>query len=258
MNISIRQNIIQLLLFCILSSSCVHHMKNSYPQKIYHKVVVKRGDSLFKLSKLFVQPWQDIAKLNRLSTKHPLKIGQTLYVNGNSRSMRSKYALIRGPLFRVSRRQSISGYLYTSPAFLWPVKGRISSGYGVRGSRFHQGVDIAPRVGTPIRATASGRVKSSGWQGGYGKTIVISHPEGESLYGHCSSLSVSKGQWVEQGQVIGRVGNTGRSTGPHLHFEIKDIKRQSFDPIAIFKGTYGGRINVSHLKIGSPNAPRFL
>ncbi len=258
MNISFLKKIISLFFIMALSTSCVHQMTDSYPQKIYHKVIVKRGDSLFKLSKLFVQPWQDIAKLNRLSTKHPLKIGQTLYVRGNARSMRSKYALSRGPLFRVSRKQSLSGYLYTSPAFYWPVKGRISSGYGKRGSRFHHGVDIAAKVGTPIRATASGRVKSSGWKGGYGKTIVISHPEGESLYGHCSSLEVRKGQWVEQGQIIGRVGNTGRSTGPHLHFEIKDIKRQTFDPIAIFKGTYGGRINVSHLKIGSERAPKFF
>ena len=162
MNISFLKKIISLFFITVLFTSCVHQMRDSYPQKIYHKVIVKKEEiPLFKLSKLFVQPWQDIAKLNRLSTKHPLKIGQTLYVRGNSRSMRSKYALSRGPLFRVSRKQSLSGYLYTSPAFYWPVKGRISSGYGKRGGRFHHGVDIA-KVGTPIRATASGRVKVVG------------------------------------------------------------------------------------------------
>ena len=200
-----------LLLFVLSAVSCVHRRTDPYPQKIYHKVIVKQGDSLFKLSQLFHQSWKDIVALNRLSIKSPLKVGQTLYIRGNAKSMRSKYALSRGPLFRVSRKQSLSGVLYTSPAFYWPVKGRISSHYGQRGSRFHHGVDIAARKGTVIRATASGWVKSSGWQRGYGKTVVLDHPEGESLYGHCSSLLVRKGQWVEQGQVIARVGNTGRS-----------------------------------------------
>ena len=246
------------VLMLTFSVSCVHQKTDPYPQKIYHKVKVKKGDSLFRLAQLYHQPWKDIVVLNRLSTTRPIKVGQTLYVRGNPKSMRSRYALSRGPLFRVSRKQSLDGTLYASPAFLWPAKGRISSRYGKRFGRFHHGVDIAARTGTIIRATASGWVKSSGWQRGYGKTVVLDHPEGESLYGHCSKLLVRKGQWVEQGQIIAKVGNTGRSTGPHLHFEIKDSKRKSFDPIALFKGTFGGKINVSHLRPGNLYAPKFF
>lgn len=102
----------------------------------------------------------------------------------------------------------------------WPVYGPISSYYGSRGGS-HTGVDIAARSGTAIRAAASGNVTYAGYQGGYGKFIIVNHGNGiVTRYAHCSSINVSVGQRVAAGQTIGTVGSTGRSTGPHLHFEV--------------------------------------
>jgi murein DD-endopeptidase MepM/ murein hydrolase activator NlpD len=87
--------------------------------------------------------------------------------------------------------------------------------------RFHSGVDIGAPTGTPVVATVSGTVVSAGWNGGYGKAVTIEQPDGErqTLYGHLSQISVQTGQWIEQGTVLGLVGSTGNSTGPHLHLE---------------------------------------
>jgi murein DD-endopeptidase MepM/ murein hydrolase activator NlpD len=110
----------------------------------------------------------------------------------------------------------------------WPVSGPITSGFGYRTHpvlgtrRLHAGVDFGASTGTPIVAAASGRVESAGWQGGYGNAVIINHGGGEAtLYGHQSRLAVSTGAAVSRGQVIGYVGSTGMSTGPHLHFELR-------------------------------------
>jgi murein DD-endopeptidase MepM/ murein hydrolase activator NlpD len=112
--------------------------------------------------------------------------------------------------------------------FLRPVGGRITSGFGYRmhpilkARKFHTGVDIGAASGTPIHAAASGTVVHAARWGGYGNCIIIDHGGGvATLYGHCSSLAVSFGQQITQGQVIGYVGSTGLSTGPHLHFEVR-------------------------------------
>jgi len=109
-----------------------------------------------------------------------------------------------------------------------PAPGPIVSGFGYRqnpiggGSGFHSGVDIAAPFGTPIRACKAGKVVIASWQGGYGNAVVLDHGGGMgTLYGHQSSMAVSVGQTVSSGQVIGYVGSTGNSTGPHLHFEVR-------------------------------------
>jgi len=111
--------------------------------------------------------------------------------------------------------------------FRTPVRGFYTSLYGDRvdpifhGMRFHNGIDINARYGTPIRPVRKGIVNFCGWRDGYGYTIMIQHDEGyESLYGHCSKILVEKGDMVETSTVIGRIGSTGRSTGPHLHFTL--------------------------------------
>jgi murein DD-endopeptidase MepM/ murein hydrolase activator NlpD len=117
---------------------------------------------------------------------------------------------------------------------IWPAKGVLSSGYGPRWGRIHRGIDIAAPVGTPIMAAASGEVISSGWSpGGYGYLVKVRHSDGSvTLYAHNSKLLVRKGQMVEQGQQISAMGSTGRSTGPHLHFEIHPNGRGAVNPIA--------------------------
>jgi murein DD-endopeptidase MepM/ murein hydrolase activator NlpD len=107
---------------------------------------------------------------------------------------------------------------------VWPVSGPITSGFCERRSyeACHPGIDIAVPTGTPIHAAASGRVAIAGWVGGYGNYTCIQHSASlSSCYGHQSSIQVSVGQSVSQGQVIGLSGSTGNSTGPHLHFEVR-------------------------------------
>jgi peptidoglycan DL-endopeptidase CwlO len=118
-----------------------------------------------------------------------------------------------------------------SGSMIWPVNGPVSSGFGMRWGRLHAGIDIPVPVGTGVRAADSGTVAIAGWVGGYGNYICIQH--GGSLstcYGHNSSLSVSVGQSVSQGQVIAASGNTGNSTGPHVHFEVR-VNGSPVDPL---------------------------
>ena len=122
----------------------------------------------------------------------------------------------------------------------WPTdSGEISSRYGYRydpfgyGSDFHPGIDIAGNYGDPVYASAAGDVEEAGWNGGYGRYIKISHGNGyETAYGHMSSIAVSSGDSVKKGDVIGYVGSSGYSTGPHLHFEVL-ASGQTVNPLKI-------------------------
>ena len=114
-----------------------------------------------------------------------------------------------------------SGGAPSSSGFIWPVSGPITSGFGWRWGRMHEGIDIGAACGTPIRAAASGTIVYAGWMDGYGNIIVIDHGGGlATAYGHQSALYVGGGS-VSQGQTIGAVGSTGHSTGCHLHFEVR-------------------------------------
>lgn len=118
-------------------------------------------------------------------------------------------------------------------AYHYPYKGKLHprGKFGPRGRRNHRGVDLPLKIGEPIYATFNGRVRLSQYnRGGYGHLVVIRHDNGlETYYGHLSERLVTPGQWVEAGQIIGRGGSTGRSTGPHLHFEVR-YYGQTFDP----------------------------
>jgi murein DD-endopeptidase MepM/ murein hydrolase activator NlpD len=119
------------------------------------------------------------------------------------------------------------------------IAGRLSSGFGWRVHpllaelRMHSGVDLAAPLGSPIFATDSGRISIAGWQGGYGLAATIEHANGlQTRYGHMSRLNVVAGQHVERGQIIGFVGSTGLSTGPHLHYEVR-FRGQAINPLSI-------------------------
>ena len=110
----------------------------------------------------------------------------------------------------------------SSAGLIWPVSGPITSPFGWRWGRMHQGIDIGVPMGTPIRAAAAGTIIYCGWESGYGNLTVIDHGGNlATAYGHQSSIAVSCGEQVAQGQVIGYVGCTGHCTGPHLHFEVR-------------------------------------
>jgi murein DD-endopeptidase MepM/ murein hydrolase activator NlpD len=112
-------------------------------------------------------------------------------------------------------------------SFVWPVRGPISSPFGYRSNPFtglrtyHSALDIAVPLGTKVKATRAGTVADTGYNSVFGNYIILKHSSGyQSLYGHLSAIGVREGQSVDQGAVIGNSGNTGESTGPHLHFSI--------------------------------------
>ncbi len=121
----------------------------------------------------------------------------------------------------------------TDTGWIWPTKGIFTSGYGWRWGRMHKGIDVANNVGTPIVAARSGEVVTAGWDdGGYGYLVELRHPDGSrSRYAHNSRILVRVGQVVDQGTVISQMGSTGRSTGPHLHFEILPAGRGAVNPL---------------------------
>ena len=135
-------------------------------------------------------------------------------------------------------------YLLNYPT-LWPLRGNISSGFGWRtnpmggsGNEHHDGVDIPARTGTPIRAAGGGVVSYSGWQSGYGRIVIINHGGGKStFYAHNSRNAVEVGQRVERGDIIAYVGSTGRSTGPHLHFEVR-VNGRPVNPVPFMREFY--------------------
>jgi murein DD-endopeptidase MepM/ murein hydrolase activator NlpD len=136
------------------------------------------------------------------------------------RSAQSSAVVVPGPTGAAS-----------AAGFIWPVHGVLTSGFGWRWGRMHEGIDLAVSNGTPVVAAAAGTVIVAGWMGGYGNLVVVDHGGGISTaYGHNTSVTVGVGQQVAQGQLIAYSGNTGHSTGPHVHFEVR-INGGAVDPM---------------------------
>ena len=119
---------------------------------------------------------------------------------------------------------------------IWPISGEVTSGFGWRnaplgeGKELHPGIDIGSNMGMPVVATADGEVVQSGWSEGYGNIVQIDHGNGiVTIYGHNSRIIVNTGEKVKKGQVISYVGSTGKSTGPHVHYEIR-VNGNTVDP----------------------------
>jgi murein DD-endopeptidase MepM/ murein hydrolase activator NlpD len=133
---------------------------------------------------------------------------------------------------KIQAAQSHSTVQHTGSGQLsWPVSAPITSPFGWRWGRMHEGIDLGAAYGTPIAAAAAGTLIYAGWLGGYGNLTVIDHGGGlATAYGHQSRIAVSVGQQVARGEIIGYVGSTGHSTGPHLHFEVR-VNGQAVDPL---------------------------
>jgi murein DD-endopeptidase MepM/ murein hydrolase activator NlpD len=184
--------------------------------------VVKKGDTLETLAKKYQADAEEIAQYNEIEGQ--LAIGAEVTIpNG-------EIAVTAPPRPATTVKKGSSGsasYTY-SGYYLRPITG----GTRTQGIHGYNGVDLAAPVGTPILAAASGEViisRQGGWNGGYGNYVVIKHDNGtQTLYAHNSSNAVGMGQYVVKGQIIGYVGSTGRSTGAHVHFEIRGGPRNPF------------------------------
>jgi murein DD-endopeptidase MepM/ murein hydrolase activator NlpD len=134
-------------------------------------------------------------------------------------------------------------HAHAAPSFVYPLMGTmVSSKYGIRrhpvtkSKRHHAGIDLAAPAGSPIRAIRAGRVIFADSLGAYGKLVVVDHGDGfVSRYGHCEAIKTAIGSWVKAGTIIATVGQTGRTTGPHLHFEVM-LNGEPFDPEKLIPG----------------------
>jgi len=218
---------------------------------VFH--TVKRGETLSAIAQKYGVSMDTICGTNNLRSYDLINEGITLKIpnkdgilykmnsGGDIVSLSKKYKI---PVNRILSENSIKNpdfvpvgsFIFIPDArpqnivsgFMWPAATRIiTCGYGWRrspfsggGKEFHQGLDIRSNYSW-VRSSKYGKVTYTGWLGGYGKTIIIAHPGGwKTLYAHLSRIIVNRNQYVRQGQTIGRSGNTGRSTGPHLHFEV--------------------------------------
>jgi Peptidase family M23 len=131
-----------------------------------------------------------------------------------------------------------TGRIANIQSYIYPAKGELTSGYGWRWGRMHRGIDIAGPIGTPIVAAASGKVITAGWDStGFGNRIEIQHPDGTvTLYGHSSQILTHVGAHVHQGQAIAEMGNTGHSTGSHLHFQMYRSNQKIVNPMDFLVG----------------------
>lgn len=169
-----------------------------------HKV--QRGETLAGIARRYGVPADRVAAANGLDVQSAIIPGQELIIPGAR------------PRIQLASRGEVRG---AGGGWIWPVRGRLTSGFGPRWGSVHPGIDIGAPAGTTVVAARAGRVIEAGWDGGYGLSVVIDHGGGvKSRYGHAFALLVRAGQRVEQGQPIMKVGSTGFSTGPHLHFEI--------------------------------------
>src|SRR5690606_8999447 len=186
--------------------------------------VVKRGDTLSSIAKKYKADMDELLAFNGLSSGATIKPGDEIIVPDGVISTSSSVASAPARTSGGSPAASTQSVSVSSGYFTRPISGGVRS-QGIHGNN---GVDLAAPVGTSIHAAASGKVlvsKSGGYNGGYGTYVVISHPNGtQTLYAHMNANYVSVGQEISQGDAIGTIGLTGRTTGPHLHFEVRGGK----------------------------------
>jgi LysM repeat protein len=178
---------------------------------VQHKVV--KGDTLASIAKKYGADLDELLSYNGFSATAKLAAGDIVIVPDGEIS-----SSVSSGSSRPSSTPNYSGY-YMRP---------LSGGHKTQGIHGHNGVDIGGPIGMPVLASADGTViiaRNGGWNGGYGSYVVVNHPNGtQTLYAHLSAVNVTVGTRVTQGKVIGALGNTGKSTGPHLHFEVRGAK----------------------------------
>lgn len=212
-------------------TGCSYFQYDPWPEDgegIYH--TVQKGQTLYRIANAYELSVEVVRRANHIGDPKKLKVGTRLWIPGARK-------VLQVPASKKSRSRTAKKK--TSPTvkprkgfLMWPSKGTLTSRFGMRNGRKHEGIDIAAPKGTPIYSAAEGEVAFSGWgPTGYGKMVIIKHKHHlTTIYAHNSKLLVKKGNKVKQGQKISLMGSTGRSSGPHVHFEVRNDTHPQ-DPI---------------------------
>lgn len=185
------------------------------PEQPLQSITVAAGDTIYSLARSYGVDAAELMAENNIRSNARIWPGQTLYL-----PLAEEQSVFLGqpvvPVFALASRQAAANYA-------WPVDGFISSPFGQRESGYHWGLDIAADHGSDVLAALAGTVSEAGWKNdAYGYAVMLLHADGtETLYAHCSEVLVEAGQSVRRGDAIARVGSTGNSSGPHVHFEVR-------------------------------------
>ena len=223
-----------MIIICLISM--VSYSEDNLIYTNYHIVV--EGETLEDISKKYSVSLEDITSLNNLQEE--IFVGQTLYIDlgeykerwididlSGGRNISSGKRIIKGRGSLITANKKVIDDI---PNFIWPIvwKGATSEwGYRkdpITGAKKvkHSGIDLRAGIGTPVYSPESGIVRSAGWMKGYGRIVIIDHENGYSTrFAHLNEYLVEIDQVVEKGNLIAKTGNTGRSTGPHLHYEVR-------------------------------------
>ncbi len=202
-------------IFALVAAGCAPAARGP---GIYH--VVGRGENLFRIGKAYGIDYQDLARTNDIDDAAKIEVGQRVFIPGATRRLPVE---IIAPISASERAPAPQEIRAVVAGFRWPMRGgTLTSGFGPRNGTFHDGIDIAAPEGTPVYAARDGRVIYSDQIPGYGNIVIVEHAEGLStVYAHNERNEVSQGDFVHQGDEVSRVGRTGRTTGPNLHFEVR-------------------------------------
>jgi murein DD-endopeptidase MepM/ murein hydrolase activator NlpD len=192
--------------------------RGAAPSGVYH--YVKAGDNLYRIGKAYGVSFQTLSKANGIANPDRIEIGQRIFIPEGTRQL--PVGVITPDRARADR-PGTPDLPKGERSFIWPVDGgTLTSQFGPRGDTFHDGIDIGAPRGTAVYAARHGEVVYSDQLRGYGKVIILNHGDGyASVYAHNANHMVSVGTRVRRGQMIARIGETGRTSGPNLHFEVR-------------------------------------
>jgi murein DD-endopeptidase MepM/ murein hydrolase activator NlpD len=194
--------------------------------------VVRSGETLWAIAQRYDVRLEDLMADNDLGDDGWIRPGQRIRIVGPAVP---RHRQVAGQTRSAASSADDMRALRASGGFVWPARGVITSRFGWRYRRHHNGIDIASPHGTPIYAARDGIVEFAGWRGGYGRVVHIDHGGGiVTVYGHASALLVRAGEQVKRGQLIARVGCTGVCTGSHLHFEVR-VAGRAVNPLGYLR-----------------------
>jgi murein DD-endopeptidase MepM/ murein hydrolase activator NlpD len=221
-----------------LMGGCARHRvaieRPSLPEKkgVYH--VVERHQTLYRICKTYSVDLKEVASLNGIKDPSKIQEGQRIFIPGAKKVLKVEIYIDDVVLQPTEKEKEKIAYKKLD--FIWPIEGRLGGGFDETESKRHMGIDILSQTGTSIKASSSGIVIYSGNTiRGYGNLIILRHSEEfVTIYAHNQENLVEEGMWVQKGQIIGKVGQTGRASGPHLHFEIRKNNKAT-DPLLFLK-----------------------